>query len=140
MNYKEKYKEIPKGYKNEVSDALNYSKNIISRWLANNVSPDTRCDIEEVVKEVWKSHNLVKSLTVTMGRKIMANHPLGVEFIDYDELLSFKIQTEQCIHDPTDVYKILENAKEAVETFKPYELKLLIAKKIIHDQRNNNNN
>ena len=146
MDYKQKYSAIPEGYKDEVlKEAGGIPRIAITRYFKSgnpkyHTSDNRKAIIELAIDKICKPHNLAKDMSVTMLSKVIADHLLGTDFIDYSDLMTFKLQGCEDIADTDQLYEVMKNAKASIEyenNNNPYGIKLLIAKKIIHDARNN---
>jgi len=146
MDYKTKYDSIPEGYKKDVLKIAGLTdRNALTRYFKKDnpryvVSVDRAARIESAINQVWKPHNLAKQIDVTLGTKIIADHPTATEYIKYCELTSFKIQLTGTLGDYESVEDALinsENDMRQMQNENPYDFKLLIAKYILHDTRTN---
>jgi len=141
MDYKQKYSEIPKGYKHEVLKLSNSHKSdmyFLLNGTKGKVGEDKALRIYNAINQIWKPHNLAKMITVTLKRNIVID---GIIHIDYTDLMEFQIEITGTIGSHGTKFELVNSAREEYENLnlkKPYILKLLIAKKIIYDQRDDN--
>jgi len=135
MDYKELYKQIPKGYKGEVAGMFpNSQSNVITKWLKGDVSKDRKLKINAKVLEVWEAHSLAGTLLVELSGDIIVNN---MTEISYDELMKFRIDELQLdTHSyATEIKSMLENADKIFNDMSkdsPYALNYLIAKYLIN--------
>jgi len=140
MDYKKKYKKIPRGYKHEVLTLSGCVKSDIFNWEKGHIKKvgvDKVKRITKAIQQVWQPHNLVSLMTVNMGKnRIVVDHPTATNYIKYNDLMSFKIDITGTIGNHETVYELVDSAYSEINKLwneNPYEIDLLIAKKIIHD-------
>lgn len=138
MDYKQKYNEIPDGYKGEVAAIFKKSQSsIMSKWMNDKeMSKDRRELVNLRVMQVWNWHNLADTMIVEPKKELIVTHLNGKAYIEYYSLMSFRMDTElsECITDPVDIKNILDQSETSIREQlrdNPYSLKVLIAKYIM---------
>lgn len=140
MDYKLKYKAIPKNKRGLVMAGIN--KTDVSRWYnEGHVSPEKKAIIERNVYKVWVEETQAGKLGIIFGRtKLVVENDQEFDLISYDKLMDFKLtQTTNSKAGPHAIYDLMQNAKDCIQTLyqeNPYQTKQLIVKYLIHVQAN----
>lgn len=135
-DYKALYESIPKGYKKDVMKEAGCYKPDIHYWKKGEekkVGVDKLERLEMAIDKHTEIHNLAKLITVKMMRNITVDETLKFSYAD---LMEFQIYNTGTIGSHGTKFELINSAREEYENLNsknPYALKLLIAKKIIHD-------
>lgn len=144
MNFKQKYKSIERGYKNEVWRLSGTNKTTAFRWMNDKyISAAMRIELETASNDVYEGQKVIGGLTVRFGKRIFANNSHVWQSISYRGLMDFKLKVERkpnIVPSIRAIRDLLTDARKVIESLhkeNPYQMKLLIAKFLLHDQENN---